>query len=215
MDNQQLIQSILEQKIIVILRNVPVNQVKPVCEALYDGGIRFVEVTFNQASLNPIVEYETSINILKEVMGERMIFGAGTVLNKDQVDACKRLGGRFIISPNANLDVIRYTKEQEMVSIPGAMTPTEVVAAYEAGADIVKVFPAGDLGPGYLKSLKAPLSHIPMMATGGVSEKNIPDFLKAGADGFGISSSIVNGKLLKEQAYDEIRRLAKAHIAVL
>jgi len=209
MTNEELKQFILKEKIVVILRKIPYAKIRPVCEALLKGGVHAAEITFNQSSLDPIVEFETSINIMKEVVKDQMVLGAGTVLTKEQVDACKRLGAGFIISPNTNVDLIHYVKEQGLVSIPGAMTPSEIVTAYEAGADIVKVFPINDLGVGYLKSLRAPLSHIPMMATGGVVADNIQAYAKAGADCFGISSSIVSNELLEKEDYEEIENRAK------
>ena len=115
-----------------------------------------------------------------------MLVGAGTVTNTHLVDLTHAHGGQYIISPDTNVSVIKKTKELGMISMPGAMTPSEVITAHNAGADIVKLFPASDLGPRYLKAVRAPLNHIKIMAVGGINQKNMPDFLAAGACGFGV-----------------------------
>ncbi len=121
-------------------------------------------------------------------------------------------GGKFIISPDVSEAVIKKTKELHMISMPGAMTPTEIMAAHRAGADFVKVFPAGDLGPGYMNPVKAPLSHIDMLAVGGIDHKNMKDYLAAGACGFGIASSLTNKTWIANEEYDKITELARKYV---
>jgi 2-dehydro-3-deoxyphosphogluconate aldolase/(4S)-4-hydroxy-2-oxoglutarate aldolase len=137
------------------------------------------------------------------------------VLNSEQVVAAMNAGATYIISPNVDDDVIRLTKALKLVSIPGAMTPSEVAHAYKVGADIVKLFPAGHLGTKYIKELRAPLSHIPLLATGGVNEESLPGFLDAGCAGAGVGGRLADKKLLAEKNYGEIRKRAEAFVSLL
>ena len=153
-------------------------------QALYDGGIRAIEVTFNQKNPSTWVQTTGAIHAIRETMGEKMAVGAGTVTTVELVQLAFDAGAEFIVSPDTNEAVIRRTRELGMVSMPGAMTPTEIRQAYAAGADFVKVFPAGTLGSAYIKAIRGPLNNIPLLAVGGVSEKNAGEFMKAGcADG--------------------------------
>jgi 2-dehydro-3-deoxyphosphogluconate aldolase/(4S)-4-hydroxy-2-oxoglutarate aldolase len=140
-----------------------------------------------------------------------MQVGAGTVLTAQQVDTARANGASFIVSPNTDADVIRRAVSLGMVSIPGALTPTEVVAAHNLGASFVKLFPGGDLGSGYLKAICAPISHIPILVVGGVNAENMQEFIKAGAAGFGIGSNIVDKKLIDSGAYTRLSELAKSY----
>ena len=117
----------------------------------------------------------------------------------------------YIITPNTNCDLIRRVKEYGLLSFPGAFTPSEIVEAYEAGADAVKVFPVGNLGPSYIKAIKAPLSHIPLMAVGGVNEKNAAGFLAAGCCGIGVGGNLVNKSWIEAGEWDKITELAQAY----
>ena len=136
--------------------------------------------------------------------------GAGTVTTPELVELTARAGGRFIISPDCNPDVIRRTRELDMVSMPGALTPTEVMQAHHAGADFVKLFPIGNLGVAYAKAVMAPISHVKLMAVGGVNETNIADYLKAGMAGAGIGGNLANKKWIEEGRYDLITETARA-----
>ena len=140
-----------------------------------------------------------------------MYIGAGTVLTEAQVLLTKNSGGKFIISPNCDRGVISKTNSLGLVSIPGALTPTEAQNAYTYGADFVKLFPIANIGFEYFKAIKAPLSHIPFLAVGGVNLSNIKDYLKAGALGFGIGSNIIDKKLIAEEKFSEISELAKKY----
>ena len=144
----------------------------------------------------------------------RMLIGAGTVLTKKQVELTKQAGGSFIISPNTNSSIIKYTIANEMVSIPGALTPSEVELAYEYGADFVKLFPVTSLGINYVKAIRAPLSHIPLLAVGGIDLYNIKDYFKAGICGIGIGSNIVDKKLLAKNDWDGITDLARQYCSL-
>ena len=141
----------------------------------------------------------------------RMYIGAGTVLKESQVQLTKNAGGTFIISPDTNTDVIKKTSELGLVSIPGALTPSEIQKAHISGADFVKLFPVTSMGVEYVKAVSAPLSHIKLLAVGGVGLDNIPDYLKAGVSGFGLGSNIIDKKALDEGDYKTITELAKQY----
>ncbi|GAA4749635.1 bifunctional 4-hydroxy-2-oxoglutarate aldolase/2-dehydro-3-deoxy-phosphogluconate aldolase [Flavisolibacter ginsenosidimutans] len=181
---------ILTNKIVAILRGLPADTVMPVVEALIKGGIKAVEITLNTPGAFDMIKEITA------VFGNKLLTGAGTVMDVEQAAKAIDAGAGFIISPSLDLSTIAYTKAQNCVSIPGAFTATEIVTAYKAGADIVKVFPASH--PQYIKDLQGPLSHIPMMPTGGVSLENIAAFQKAGAVAFGIGSALVPSSLTKD-----------------
>ena len=144
-------------------------------------------------------------------MKGRMYIGAGTVLTEKQVDMTKAAGGCFIISPNTDEAVIAHTRLEGMVSIPGALTPTEIVTAHKAGADFVKLFPVSSLGASYIKAVSAPLSHIKLLAVGGVTPENMDEYFAAGAVGFGIGANIVDKKLVEAEDYAGITALAEKY----
>lgn len=183
------IDRILEEKIIMIARNIPKDKLPALAEALYRGGIRLMECTFDASGKTPDEEIAASIAALVKQFEGRMLIGAGTVLTEKQVRLTKEAGGRFIISPDVNEDVIKESGRCGLVSIPGALTPSEATAAHRAGADFIKLFPVGSLGAPYVKALCAPLSHLRFLAVGGVGLANARTFLDAGALGVGMSIS--------------------------
>ncbi len=205
---------IKEEKIIAIIRHLGAKDAEALCEALYKGGIRLAEITFDPAGTIPAEETAKTISVLREKFAGKMLIGAGTVLDMDYARIAIGAGAEFIISPNTDPDVIRYTKECGRVSIPGAMTPTEVVSAYRAGADFVKVFPSDTLGLKFIKALRAPLPHIPLIPTGGINTGNIADFLSAGAAAVGIGSNLSRNDLVKAGRLDEITALAEEYLRV-
>lgn len=206
---QEIRDMILKHKIIVIMRTVETEVLLPTVRALYEGGIRFAEVTFDQSGRYSFQYTGNQIEKLKEIYGKTMRIGAGTVLNEEQVKIAYDAGAEYIISPNTDRDVIEKTRSLDLVSIPGAMTPTEIQNAHLYGADFVKVFPAGVMGEGYFRDVLAPLSHVKLIATGGIEAENLASYLQAGAVGAGVGSGIVKKKLLAEGKYDEITMLAK------
>lgn len=200
-------------KLIAIARGIYGSDLILSSKALYDGGVRAFEVTFVQsedpeaARKNALLTAE-SISALKNALPGAAV-GAGTVMTAEQAETAFGAGAGFIISPNTDEAVIKRTKALGMVSIPGAMTPTEIVTAYELGADIVKVFPAGVLGVEYFKAVRAPLSHIPLAAVAGITKDNIALFERAGAAAYGISSSLYIKDAIREGNFDRIRRAAE------
>lgn len=198
-----------KKRVVGIVRGTYGEDLISLAKALYKGGLQFMEVTFAQDDAACVEKTSAAIRSLKAALPEDMHFGAGTVLNECQVQAAYEAGAEFIISPNVNAQVIHLTKELDMVSIPGAMTPTEILSAHDYGADIVKLFPLSDLGLAYVKSIRAPISHVKLMATGGVKEENFKDILRAGFSGAGISGRLTDKKLIAEGNFDELTRRAK------
>ena len=212
MNHEEVKSLLLDKKLVVIFRRIPVEQIGRVSEALVRGGVKLLEVTFDQQSQDPAADYARSIEQVRHAVGDALCLGAGTVLSCGQVRTAREAGAEFILSPNTDIDVIRLTRQLGMVSVPGAMTPSEIVTAWNAGADIVKLFPADDLGYHYIWNIRGPLPHIPLLATGGVNPETIPQFLAQGASAVGTGVSIVDRQLLAAGDYDGIEALARAHV---
>jgi 2-dehydro-3-deoxyphosphogluconate aldolase/(4S)-4-hydroxy-2-oxoglutarate aldolase len=210
-----VLEKILEDRIIAIVRGIPSSQIESLAEALCAGGIHCIEVTFDQSSPEKLEDTAKSIKIINEKFAGRVLAGAGTVMSVEQVRMAAEAGALYMISPNVNRDVIRETKALGLVSIPGAMTPSEAAEAYEAGADVVKIFPAGQFGPGYIKAIKAPLKHIPFAAVGGVNVGNCAEFISAGCCCVGCGGNLVSAKLISEGRFAEITALAADYIKAL
>lgn len=204
-----IIRKVLEKKIVAIVRGVYGEDCLNLAKALYAGGIEMMEVTFDQSKPESLDRTSNTVKLLVEQMGDKMIFGAGTVTSLEMLELAKNAGARFIVSPDTNEEVIRQTVADGLVSMPGALTPTEIMTAYSCGADFVKVFPAGNLGPAYVKAVCAPLNHIRMLAVGGINEKNIVDYLAAGACGAGVGGNLVNKTWIANGEFDKITALAK------
>jgi len=205
------LEAIMETKVIAIVRGIPSTQICDLAGAILAGGLRCLEVTFDHSSEGGIEETLRSIRLLSERFGNEIEVGAGTVMTAEEVNLAKEAGAGYIISPNADEAVIRETRQLELVSIPGAMTATEAAGAWSWGAHIVKLFPAGILGPEYIKALRGPLGHIPFTAVGGVTPQNTPDFLRAGCVGVGVGGSLVSARLVSEGKLDEITNTARAY----
>lgn len=212
---EAVLAAIAEEKLIVIVRGVAADRLIPLAEAMYAGGVRLLEVPYSADGRVSDEETAKEIGMLVSQFAGRMYIGAGTVLTERQVELTAAAGGRFIISPNTSAAVIARTRALGLVSLPGAMTPTEIEAAHEAGADLVKLFPAGTLGPDYVKAVRAPLSHIGLLAVGGVDRENAAAYLAAGALGIGVSSGIVDKRLLASGDLAGITRLAAAYVAAV
>ena len=174
-----------ECPLIAIIRGVTPGDAEATAQAIFEGGIRIIEVPLN--SPRPF----DSIQVIAKALGDRALIGAGTVLNTDDVRRVQGVGGRLIVAPNMNADVIRATVDAGMVSSPGVFTPTEAFAAIEAGAHALKLFPAEAASPAVVKAQKAVLpKDIPLIAVGGVRVDNMRDWLDAGTDGFGLGSGL-------------------------
>ena len=206
-----VINLIARHKIIAIVRGIAKEQILPTARALYDGGIRLMEVTFDQTGKIPAAQTQEMISLIAREVEGKICPGAGTVMNAEQVRLAAEAGAQYMISPDTNEEVIRETVRLGLVSIPGALTPTEAAFAHRCGADFVKMFPAGELGLSYIKAVRAPLAHIKMLAVGGVDEKNLMDFINAGLCGVGIGSGIVKKSLIDAGEYDKLTLLARAY----
>ena len=212
---EQVIQSVLEHKVISIVRGMAPEKILPVAQALYDGGIRLIEVTFNQKEPENFYKTADAIRAITEAMGDKMLVGAGTVTSVELVEMAAAAGAKYIISPDCDLNVIRRTRELGLVSMPGAYTATEAKQAHNAGADFVKLFPCIGDAPAYVKALCAPFNHIKFLAVGGVSEKNVAEFLRAGCVGAGVGGNLVNKTWIAEGRFQDITALAKAFVAAV
>ena len=213
--NEEVLAAIEKYKIIAIVRGVESSKCMKVAEALYAGGIKLMEITYNQSAPESWETTAKAIGDIAETFKGRMFAGAGTVTSTKLVELTAAAGGRYIISPNTNTDVIRKTKELGLISIPGAMTPSEILTAHEAGADFVKLFPASDLGISYLKAIRAPISHVKLLATGGINEGNAKAFLDAGACGLGIGGGLANKKAIEAGEFEKLTEAAKAFVAAI
>ncbi|WP_223594441.1 bifunctional 4-hydroxy-2-oxoglutarate aldolase/2-dehydro-3-deoxy-phosphogluconate aldolase [Neobacillus bataviensis] len=183
-----ILSGILENKIIAIIRGSKPERVLSIANALYEGGIKVLEITMNSPK---------ALHVIEEVSGElgdKVLVGAGTVLDKETARAALLAGAKFILSPTVDIETIKITKRYGAVSIPGAFSPTEILQAYENGGDIIKVFPASTMGPGFINDIHGPLPQIPLLPTGGVDLTNIRAYIKAGAAGVGLGSALINLK---------------------
>lgn len=205
---EDIVKFIEEKKVMVICRGLYGDDLFKLITALHKGGVRLVEVTFDQADPDAIDKTSAAISLIKESFPDMKV-GAGTVTKIEHVIASKDAGAEFCLSPHVDVDVIKATKAAGMVSIPGALTPTEILQAHDAGADIVKIFPAGWLGLRYLKDIKGPINNVKFLAAAGVNEENFDDFLKAGYCSAGISGRLLDKKVIAAGDYDELTRRAQ------
>jgi len=196
--------------LVPVLRARSVAEAHALVEAIVAGGVTVIEVTMTVPG---------AIDLLRDLQskyGSEVLLGSGTVTTAAQAAATIEAGAEFVVSPSLHLEVIAKTKELGKVSIPGALTPTEVITAWEAGADYVKVFPCSAMGgASYLKALKAPFPHIKLIPTGGVTVATAADFLKAGAEALGVGSDLVNATAIAEGKPWIVTDLAKAYLDVI
>ena len=209
MMRDQIIQQVEANKIIAIIRGVEPEKSLKVAQALYAGGIRMIEVTFDQKDEEKQKGTAESIRLISEYFQGKVSVGAGTVTSVKLVEMAAEAGAQYIISPDTSEEVIKKTRELGLVSMPGALTPTEILNAHRWGADFVKLFPIGSFGTAYIKAIKAPINHIKLLAVGGVNEKNITEFLDAGCCGAGIGGNLVNKKWIEAGEYEKITETAK------
>jgi len=212
---EQTINRILNEKIIAILRGIYGEECLRLADALRAGGISLIEVTFDQARPENHKSAAEAIRALGARFGEDVLAGAGTVMSEAQLEAAAEAGARYIISPDANPKIIRATRDMGLVSLPGALTPTEMAAAHDAGADFVKLFPAASLGSGYLKAIHAPLNHVRILAVGGITEDNLREFIDAGACGAGVGGNLANKEWIRAGRFDKITEAAKKYVSIV
>lgn len=208
---KQILDVIKSEKIVAILRGIPTDKMTSVITALYNGGIRVLEITFNQKSETKLEDTAYAIRLAKSLFPD-MHVGAGTTMSIAEVHAAHDAGAEFILAPNVNEHVIREAVNLGMLAVPGALTPTEIVTAYEYGAQVVKLFPAGNFGTSYVKAITAPISHIPLMAVGGIDLNNMNDFLNAGICSVGIGSCLTEKKLIENNDWDALKELTRKYV---
>ncbi len=195
--------------VVAVLRATDGALLADVAEALLLGGVEAVEVTFTVPKAHRVIEK------MADALGDRILLGAGTVLDPETARAALLAGAEFIVSPTLNLDVVRLCRRYSKAVMPGALTPTEVLTAWEAGADVVKIFPSDLTGPAYLKALAGPLPQVRMMPTGGVNLDTAAEFLRAGAFALGIGGSLVEGRALAERNFAQIETLARRYVEIV
>lgn len=194
-----------ETKIISIIRAESSEELLNAAKALKEGGIKFIEVTMTTPG---------ALNAIEEFCGkmEDVIIGVGSVLDSETARISILKGAEFIVTPTLNFDVIKMCKRYSKVVIPGAFTPTEIINAWDSGADFVKVFPASVGGPSYIKAIKAPLPQVNLIPVGGVNIDNVSDFIKAGSSAVAVGSQLVKKEFLKEKKFEAIKNLAKEFV---
>lgn len=203
------LQRVLDLGIVSIIRAESGEQLVGVAQALYDGGIDVIEVTFTVPGVLEI------ISDVRKALGDRIVLGAGTVLDTESARAAILAGAEFIVTPTVNPDVIQLCNRYDKMIMPGGMTPTEILTAWEAGADIVKVFPADVGGPGFLKAIHGPLPQIRLLPTGGVDLNTLPAFVKAGACAVGLGSALVEKEAVAAGDLRRIQSLAEQYVATM
>jgi 2-dehydro-3-deoxyphosphogluconate aldolase/(4S)-4-hydroxy-2-oxoglutarate aldolase len=209
MRDSAVLSRIVRSGIVAVVRAESGELLADVAQSLASGGVHAVEITFTVPKAHHVLE------TVADRLGDRIVLGAGTVLDSETARAAILAGARFIVSPVVKSDVIQTCHRYSAVVIPGALTPTEVLAAWEQGADVVKIFPADVGGPAYLKSLAGPLPHIRLMPTGGVHLGTAADFLRAGSVALGVGSSLVEPAAVQRRDFARIEELARQYASVV
>ena len=209
MAKQDDLNRVLQSGIVAVVRAPSGELLADVAEALYSGGVDVMEVTFTVPGAEKVLEK------VANRLGDKVLLGAGTVLDPETARIALLSGARFIVSPAVNLEVIRLCQRYSKLVMPGAFTPTEVLAAWEAGADIVKIFPSEITGPAYLKALHGPLPQVRLMPTGGVNLETAAAFLRSGACALGIGGSLVEPKAVASGDLKRIESLARQYVAIV
>jgi 2-dehydro-3-deoxyphosphogluconate aldolase/(4S)-4-hydroxy-2-oxoglutarate aldolase len=210
MTSKEILAFISEVGIVPIVRTSSAEGAIQAVEAIYNGGVRAAEITMTVPGAIHALEK------LADRFGGKLILGAGTVLDPETARACMLAGAEFFVTPSLRLSTIEMAKRYSKVICPGALTPTEVLAAWEAGADVVKIFPCGNVGgPKYIKALKGPFPQIEMIPTGGVNLETTGDFLKAGACAVAVGGELVDAKTVMEGRFDIIENRARQYLAAI
>ena len=210
--SMDVVAELKRSRFMVLARGVPKDVLVKGVAAIAEAGVTLFESTFDHRRGDCVAENADKIAALVAALGGGMAIGAGTVLSVEEVRAAREAGASFIVSPDSDPAIIAETKRLGMASIPGAMTPTEIKRAWSLGADVVKLFPADDLGYHYIQNLKGPLPHIPLMATGGVNPQTIPEFLSRGITAVGTGITVFRRDLVAAEDYEGIKELAREHV---
>jgi 2-dehydro-3-deoxyphosphogluconate aldolase/(4S)-4-hydroxy-2-oxoglutarate aldolase len=205
-DRDQQLQALCDSGVVAVIRARSVDELTWVCRALVEGGIKGIEITMTSPGATEAI-YQVS-NLLKN----EAIIGAGSVLDPETARIAMLAGADFIVGPAVNLEMIEICKRYSKIVIPGAFSPTEIITAWQAGADVVKVFPATKLGPSFIKDIKGPLPQVRLMPTGGVDISNLGEFLKAGASFVGVGTALVNKEAVAQRDSARLTKLATDYI---
>ena len=208
------LERIKQKRFIVILRHIPAQYAARAAQALYDGGCRVFEVTFDPSDPDTYRETAEILRTIRAALGGDISVGAGTVLDTKMAEVAYQAGAEFLVAPNTDLDVISFAKAHGMLAVPGAFTPTEIQNAWKAGADAVKIFPILPDGEAYLKNVISPLSHIPFLVTGGITPDTIEKFLKFSPVAVAAGASIITKELCEKGDFAKITELALRHTQV-
>jgi 2-dehydro-3-deoxyphosphogluconate aldolase / (4S)-4-hydroxy-2-oxoglutarate aldolase len=210
MNARQILSAITDAGIVPVVRTSTAEEAMQAVEAIYNGGVRAAEITMTVPGAVRALEK------LADRFGNKILLGAGTVLDPETARICMLAGAEFLVCPSLRISTIEIAKRYSKVVCPGALTPTEVLAAWEAGADAVKVFPCGNVGGAkYIKALKGPFPQIEMIPTGGVNLETVGDFLKAGSCAVGVGGELVDARCMKEGRWSEIENRARQFIAAI
>jgi 2-dehydro-3-deoxyphosphogluconate aldolase / (4S)-4-hydroxy-2-oxoglutarate aldolase len=203
------LRQILDSGIVAVVRSPESRHLVEVVGALAEGGVRVAEITFSVPNALDVIRQ------VKEALADRVLLGAGTVLDAESGRAALLAGAEYLVSPTLNLDVIRLCRRYDKIVMPGAFTPTEILTAWEAGADIVKVFPAEVVGPAFFKAIRAPLPEVRLMPTGGVDLAAAASFIQAGACCLGVGSQLVEPRAVAARDFARLRDLARQYVAAV
>jgi 2-dehydro-3-deoxyphosphogluconate aldolase/(4S)-4-hydroxy-2-oxoglutarate aldolase len=209
MSKEDQLRLVLDCGIVAVVRSPDSQQLVEAAGALAEGGVTVVEITMTVPDALDVVRQ------VRKALGDRLLLGAGTILDVETARAALLAGAEYLVAPTVNLDVIRLCQRYDKVVMPGAFTPTEILTAWEAGADIVKVFPAEVVGPAFFKAMRGPLPQVRLMPTGGVDLTTAAAFLKAGACCLGVGSQLVEPRAVAEGNFDRIRDLARQYVAIV
>lgn len=209
MGRHENLDRVLNSGIVAVIRSQSSEQLVEVARALYEGGVDVLEVTLTVPNVLDIIA------AVHRALGDRVLLGAGTALDPESARAAILAGAEYVVAPSTNLDVIKICHRYDKLVIPGAFTPTEIVTAWEAGADIIKLFPADIGGPSYLKTLRGPLPQVRILPTGGIGLDNAGDFIRAGACAVGLGGNLVDPKAIQAGDMRRIQDLAAQYVEVV
>ena len=210
---EEVIRAVRDSRIIAIIRGFTPDECLKLAEAYREGGIRLVEVTFNQRDPSDWANTAKAIRMIGERFPGEVFAGAGTVLTAEQMKIAAGAGAGYIITPSLDVEIVRGAVEAGLVAMPGAFTPTEIAQAHAAGASFVKVFPAVALGPSYIKAIRAPLAHIPRLAVGGITPENIGGFIQAGCVGAGVGGVLADRSRVAAGDWAGVTEVARRLVA--
>lgn len=209
MGKESHLRQVLDCGIVAVVRSQDSRQLVDVIRALAEGGVTVAEITMTVPGALDVIRQA------RQALGDQVLLGAGTILDPETARAALLAGAEYIVAPTVNLEVIKLCRRYDKLVMPGAFTPTEILAAWEAGADIVKVFPADVVGPAFFKALRGPLPQVRLMPTGGVDLTTAAAFLKAGACCLGVGGQLVEPEAVANRDFTRIRELAKQYVSIV